>query len=135
MLTKSLTKSFQRVGKKATVYVIGYQRTGPILLAKFRLIFLEAEALEAIGVEAEAVCKYSLLLPHPWLQRPKSQSYYDTENVTKTVILQRRKSYRYQNTKNVTKTKILKLLKYGKCYEDGKLKVTEVLKMLQRQYE
>ena len=42
--------------KKATVNAIGYQRTGCILLAKFWGIFLEAEA---IGVEAEAVCKYT----------------------------------------------------------------------------
>ena len=53
-----MIKSFQRVGKKATVYAIGYQRTGRILLAKFWWIFLEAET-EAIGVEAEAVCKYT----------------------------------------------------------------------------
>ena len=46
-----MTKSFQRVGKNVTVYAIGYQRTGRILLAKFRWICLEAEA---IGVEAEA---------------------------------------------------------------------------------
>ena len=46
-----MTKSFQRVGKNVTVYAIGYQRTGRILLAKFRWICLVAEA---IGVEAEA---------------------------------------------------------------------------------
>ena len=49
-------QSFSRFGKKATVYVIGYQRTGRVLLAKFQRIFLKAEA---IGVEAEAVCKYT----------------------------------------------------------------------------
>ena len=34
ILAEDLTKSFQRVGKKATVYAIGFQRTG--ILAKFR---------------------------------------------------------------------------------------------------
>ena len=41
------------------IYPIAYQRTDRILLAKFRRICLEGEALEAIGVEAEAVCKYT----------------------------------------------------------------------------
>ena len=39
--------------KKATVYAIGYQGTGRILLAKFRSFFLEAET-----IDAEAICKY-----------------------------------------------------------------------------
>ena len=46
------------VWKKVTAYGNGYQRTGCILLAKFRWIFLEAET-EAIGVEAEVVRKYT----------------------------------------------------------------------------
>ena len=47
--------------KKVTVYSMGYQRTGRILLAKLRCICLEAEALKAISVEAEveAVWKYT----------------------------------------------------------------------------
>ena len=53
---QSLTKNFQRVGKKATVYAISYLGTCRFLLAKLRWIFLETEA---IGVEAEAVCKYT----------------------------------------------------------------------------
>ena len=41
--------SFQRVGKKVTIYAIGYQRDWSYLLAKFRSICLEVEA----------VCKYT----------------------------------------------------------------------------
>ena len=41
--------------KKATVYAVGCQRTGRILLAKFWCIFLEAE----VEAEAAAVCRYT----------------------------------------------------------------------------
>ena len=56
-----MIKSFSEMEKK--LRFVGYQGTGRISIAKFRWICVEAEA---IGVETEAVCKYTASTSLVW---------------------------------------------------------------------